>query len=89
MSKCISEGGSEVLGELIAHDENIFYLPSISSVIKTESDFDKIKNCIISDAVVNYYKTHQTTLLRSKSLSKVGLLFITILITLIQISVVL
>ena len=61
-----------MLSKLIAHDENIFFLPSISSVIKSSKDFDKVAHCTITDGVVDYYKTHMGAALTSKSLAKVG-----------------
>merc|ERR1712176_259022 len=64
------QGGSGVLAKLIAHDENIFFLPSISSVIKSSKDFEKVAHCTITDAVVDYYKTHMGAALISKSLAK-------------------
>ncbi|KAL5253650.1 hypothetical protein ACHWQZ_G013427 [Mnemiopsis leidyi] len=63
-------GGGHVLSKLIAHDENIFFLPSISSVIKSSKDFDKVAHCTITDGVVEYYKTHIGAALTSKSLAK-------------------
>ena len=69
----ISGGGGHVLSKLIAHDENIFFLPSISSVIKSSKDFDKVAHCTITDGVVEYYKTHIGAALTSKSLAKVGI----------------
>ena len=61
-----------MLSKLIAHDENIFFLPSISSVIKSSKDFDKVAHCTITDGVVDYYRTHMGAALTSKSLAKVG-----------------
>jgi hypothetical protein len=66
-----SEGGGDALAKLISHDENIFFLPSISSEIKSAKDFEKVAHCTISEAVVNYYKTHMGAALSSKSLAKV------------------
>jgi len=63
-------GGSDVLAKLISHDENIFFLPSISSVIKSSQDFEKLAHCTISEDVVDYYKTHMGAALSSKSLAK-------------------
>ena len=67
-------GGSDVLANLMSHDENLFFLPSVSNVIKSATDFNKISHCTIPQSLVDYYKTHMGAALTSKSISKVGLI---------------